>query len=54
MLGRRYLGILKALEAAEVRYLIVGGVAVNLHGYTRFTKDLDLLIDLGRARGSVP
>lgn len=46
MLGRRYLGILKALEAAGVRYLVVGGVAVNLHGYTRFTKDLDLLIDL--------
>lgn len=46
MLGRRYLGILKALEAASVRYLVVGGVAVNLHGYSRFTKDLDLLIDL--------
>lgn len=49
MLGRRYLGILKALEAASVRYLVVGGVAVNLHGYTRFTKDLDLLIDLDPA-----
>lgn len=49
MLGRRYLGILKALEAASVRYLVVGGVAVNLHGYIRFTKDLDLLIDLDPA-----
>lgn len=46
MLGRRYLGIIHALEAAGVRYLIVGGIAVNLHGYARFTKDLDLLIDL--------
>jgi hypothetical protein len=24
----------------------VGGVAVNLHGYQRFTKDVDLVIDL--------
>ncbi len=38
MLGRRYLGIIHALAAAGVRYRIVGGIAVNLHGYalTRF------------------
>ena len=35
--------ILKALNEADVRYLIVGGVAVNLHGHVRFTKDLDLI-----------
>lgn len=46
MLGRRYLEILKGLESAGVRYLVVGGIAVNLHGYTRFTKDLDLILDL--------
>ena len=35
--------ILKALNDEEIRYVIVGGVAVNLHGHVRFTKDLDLI-----------
>lgn len=35
-----------ALNDAGIRYLIVGGVAVNLHGYRRFTGDVDLLIAL--------
>lgn len=46
MLADRYLGIIDALERAQVRYVIAGGIAVNLHGFARFTKDLDLLIDL--------
>lgn len=41
-----YESILAALQAAEVRYVIAGGFAVNLHGFLRFTKDMDLLIDL--------
>jgi predicted nucleotidyltransferase len=35
--------ILKALNDAAIRYVIVGGIAVNLHGHARFTKDLDLI-----------
>lgn len=35
-----------ALHAAGVRYLIVGGLAVNAHGYERLTRDLDLVIGL--------
>jgi predicted nucleotidyltransferase len=38
--------VLAALEARQVRYLVVGGVAVVLHGYARFTADLDLVIAL--------
>ncbi|MBM5811110.1 MAG: hypothetical protein FJ191_03985 [Gammaproteobacteria bacterium] len=38
--------ILAALQAAAVRYLIAGGLAVNAHGYLRFTKDVDLVIEL--------
>jgi len=37
--------ICRALNAASARYIIVGGFAVNLHGYTRGTMDIDLLID---------
>jgi hypothetical protein len=38
--------IFAALQAAGVRYLVVGGVAVVLHGFPRFTADLDLVIAL--------
>lgn len=38
--------ILHALNHAGVRYLIAGGVAVNIHGYQRLTRDLDLIIQL--------
>jgi len=31
---------------AGVRFLVAGGLAVNAHGYVRFTKDADLVIDL--------
>jgi len=40
--------IVKTLNAAKVKYLIVGGVAVVAHGYERFTRDLDLVIGLER------
>jgi hypothetical protein len=40
--------IFAALEASRVRYLVVGGVAVVLHGHPRFTADLDLVIALDR------
>mgnify|MGYP001259383784 CR=1 FL=1 len=33
-----------ALEGAGVRYLVAGGLAVNAHGYLRFTKDVDLIV----------
>jgi hypothetical protein len=38
--------IFRALQEANARYLVVGGVAVIAHGYVRFTKDLDLVLDL--------
>lgn len=38
--------VFRALNDRGVRYLVAGGVAVVLHGYTRFTKDLDLVVDL--------
>lgn len=38
--------VISALQAAGVRYLVVGGVAVMLHGYLRTRADLDLVIQL--------
>lgn len=36
--------IFQAFNAAEVRYLVAGGLAVNAHGYLRFTKDVDFVL----------
>jgi len=38
--------ILDALNAAGVRYVVVGGLATVLHGFARLTADVDLVIDL--------
>ena len=32
----------KALQDQHVQYMLVGGYAINLHGYQRFTGDLDI------------
>jgi len=42
----RYLAVFRALEAAGVRYVVVGGLAVVLHGHPRMTVDLDVVVDL--------
>jgi len=46
---------LKALVAAlnthGVDYLLIGGYALLLHGYSRTTIDIDLLVPTGRATG---
>ena len=38
--------IIAALASTKVEYLIVGGLAVNAHGYERLTRDVDLVIGL--------
>lgn len=41
-----YENVFKALNKARIKYAVAGGVAVVLHGYIRFTADLDLIIHL--------
>jgi hypothetical protein len=38
--------IVRALNDAEVRYIVVGGLAVIAHGYLRITRDVDIVIRL--------
>jgi len=38
--------LFKTLNDAGVRYVVVGGLAVVLHGHARLTNDVDLIIDL--------
>ncbi len=43
-----YRELLQLLNDNGVRYLVVGGYAVALHGYPRYTKDIDIWIELER------
>ena len=40
---------LRLLKHHGVRFVMVGGIAVGVHGHVRYTKDLDLLIDPSEA-----
>ena len=37
--------ICRWLNVRQVNYIVIGGMAVNIHGYTRNTDDIDLLVD---------
>ena len=43
---RAFQQVAKALNQAEVRYLVAGGLAVIAHGYGRLTYDIDLVVQL--------
>ena len=38
--------LLQSLNANDVRYLVVGGYAVSFHGHPRYTKDIDIWIEM--------
>ena len=40
--------VLEALEREGVRYVVVGGAALNLHGFVRATEDMDLFVEPDR------
>lgn len=48
-----FLDVVRALEHAEVEYILVGGVAVNLHGVVRATEEC-LGTSAGAAGASTP
>ena len=37
--------LLVRLARAEIRFVVVGGIAVGLQGYVRLTEDVDILLD---------
>jgi len=40
------LGIFRAFNDNKIKYIVVGGLAVNLHGIPRTTYDIDLLVEM--------
>jgi len=43
-----YLEIFSQLNANKIKYIIVGGLAINIHGIPRATYDIDLLLDMNK------
>jgi len=41
-----FIGLFAILDVARVRFVLVGGLALVLHGLDRLTADVDLVIDL--------
>ncbi len=41
-----FIGLFSLLVAAQVRFVVVGGLALLLHGIDRLTADVDLVLDL--------
>lgn len=46
-LGAELRGIVRALDAAEIAYALVGGLAVSIYAVPRATEDIDILIAPG-------
>jgi hypothetical protein len=44
LLDDEILALWRTLNANAVQYIMVGGIAANLHGYNRFTADIDIWI----------
>ena len=43
-----YEDVFREFDREQIRYLVVGGIAVNLYGYVRLTVDLDAMVDLSK------
>ena len=45
-LNQDFKEFIQSLNDNAVRYLVVGGYAVALHGYPRYTKDIDIWVEM--------
>jgi hypothetical protein len=43
---KNFLHVLEALDKNEVEYILIGGVAVILHGIERLTSDIDIFVKM--------
>ncbi len=52
MFNQDFKEFIQSLNDNQVRYLIIGGYAVALHGYPRYTKDIDIWIEMSNDNAS--
>lgn len=46
-LAEEFTALIIGLQAANIEFAVCGGVAMGLHGFPRFTKDIDFLMQPG-------
>lgn len=46
MLNQDFKEFIKLLNKNQVKYLVIGGYAVAIHGHPRYTKDIDIWIEI--------
>lgn len=51
-LSRDFSEFIECLNESKVRYLIIGGYAVAHHGRPRYTKDIDIWLDVSPENGT--
>ena len=52
MLNKDFREFVESLNSNKVKYLIVGGYAIAFHGHPRYTKDLDVWLELSEENAS--
>ena len=52
MLNQDFKEFIGLLNDNHVRYLVIGGYAVALHGYPRYTKDIGIWVDMSPANAA--
>jgi predicted nucleotidyltransferase len=52
VLNQDFKEFIESLNNHEVRYLVIGGYAVALHGYPRYTKDIDIWVEMSSENAS--
>ena len=46
MFNQDFKEFIQSLNDNQVRYLVVGGYAVALHGYPRYTRDINIWVEM--------
>ncbi|MBI4771558.1 MAG: hypothetical protein HY784_14390 [Chloroflexi bacterium] len=52
MVNQDFREFIQSLNGNQVRYLVVGGYAVAFHGHPRYTKDLDVWVEMTPANAA--
>lgn len=49
VLNKDFKEFIELLNVHQIKYLVVGGYAVTIHGYPRYTNDIDIWIEIDKA-----
>ena len=52
MLNKDFREFIESLNSNKVKYLVLGGYAIAFHGHPRYTKDLDIWLEMSEENAS--